>query len=220
MTEEFPVVYIVDDDPSFLTFLQRLVSLLGFLSKAFTSAEEFLRAPLPDAPGCLILDIRMPGLSGLDLQEELSRIGVSLPIIFITGHGDIPMSVRAMRAGAISFLTKPLKNQDLLDAIQEAINLDLTRRVRQQELSNLRRQYELLTAREREVFALVVAGLLNKQIAVELGASERTVKAHRGHVMAKMQADSLADLVRMADKLSIPLPDVKLLLVGDVAKDQ
>jgi len=219
MTEEFPVVYIVDDDPSFLTFLQRLVSLLGFLSKAFTSAEEFLRTPLPDTPGCLVLDIRMPGLSGLDLQEELSRIGVSLPIIFITGHGDIPMSVRAMRAGAVSFLTKPLKNQDLLDAIKEAINLDLTTRVQQQELSNLRRQYELLTAREREVFALVVAGLLNKQIAVELGASERTVKAHRGHVMAKMQADSLADLVRMADKLGIPLPDVKLLLVGDVVKD-
>jgi FixJ family two-component response regulator len=220
VTDDLPIVYIVDDDPSFLTFLQRLVSLLGFLSKAFTSAEEFLRTPLPDTPGCLVLDIRMPGLSGFDLQEELSRVGVSLPIIFITGHGDIPMSVRAMRAGAVSFLTKPLKNQDLLDAIREAIDLDQATKEWRTELANLRRQYESLTAREREVFALVVAGLLNKQIATELGASERTVKAHRGHVTAKMRASSLADLVRMADKLGIPLPDVKLPLAGDVAKDQ
>ena len=220
MTDVPPVVYIVDDDPSFLTFLQRLVSFLGFPSKAFTSAEEFLRMPLPDTLGCLVLDIRMPGLSGLDLQEELSRAGVSLPIIFITGHGDIPMSVRAMRAGAVSFLTKPLKNQDLLDAIREAVNLDRVARERRTEISNLRGRYELLTAREREVFALVASGLLNKQTATALGTSERTVKVHRSHVMAKMQADSLATLVRMADKLGIPPPDVNLPPEADVVNGQ
>jgi len=208
MIEEQPIVFIVDDDPSIRTFLRRLVSLLRLRAETFTSAEEFLRRIRPDTPGCLILDVLLPGLSGLDLQWELSRTGVSLPIIFISGHGDIPMSVRAMRAGAISFLTKPLRNQDLLDAIKEAIDLDRATRDRRKEFSSLHQQYELLTVREREVFALVVAGLLNKQIAGELDISERTVKAHRNHIMNKMAANSLADLVRMADRLGI-MPSVK-----------
>ena len=206
MTEEPPVVFIVEDDPSFRTFLQRLVSLLGLRCETFTSAEAFLSNARPDTPGCLVLDIMMPGLSGLELQRELSWGQVSLPIIFITGHGDIPMSVQAMRAGAVSFLTKPLRNQDLLDAIREAINLDRTARERRAEIASLRRHYDSLTAREREVFAWVVAGLLNKQIAAELGTSERTVKAHRSQIMKKMQAESLAELVRMADKLGITPP--------------
>jgi FixJ family two-component response regulator len=207
MSEEPPVVFIVEDDSSFRTFLQRLVSILGLQSVTFTSAEEFLRDARPDTPGCLVLDVQMPGLSGLDLQHELSRAGVLLPIIFITGYGDIPMSVQAMKAGAVSFLTKPLRNQDLLDAIREAINLDRAARERRREITSLRQQYELLTAREREVFAFVVAGLLNKQIAGELNTSERTVKAHRSQIMKKMQAKSLADLVRMADKLDVALPN-------------
>ncbi|MBI3797370.1 MAG: response regulator transcription factor [Deltaproteobacteria bacterium] len=179
MSAEAPVVCIVEDDSSFRTFLQRLVSILGLQSAIFTSAEEFLRSARLDTPGCLVLDVQMPGLSGLDLQHELSRAGVLLPIIFITGHGDIPMSVQAMKAGAVSFLTKPLRNQDLLDAIREAINLDRAARERRREMTSLRQQYGLLTAREREVFAFVVAGLLNKQIAGELNTSERTVKAHQ-----------------------------------------
>src|SRR5262249_46745078 len=170
----------------------------GLQSETFASAEEFLLSVRPDTPGCLVLDIMMPGSSGLALQRELSQAGVHIPIIFITGHGDIPMSVQAMKAGAVSFLTKPLRNQDLLDTIKEAINLDQATRDRRKELSSLHRQYELLTPREREVFALVVTGLLNKQIAIELGTSERTVKAHRSQVMNKMEANSLADLVRKA----------------------
>jgi len=220
MTEEPPVVFIVEDDPSFRAFLQRLVSLLGLSSKVFTSAEEFLRHAYLDTPGCVVLDIQMPGLSGLDLQRELARLGVSLPIIFITGHGDIPMSVQAMKAGAVSFLTKPLRNQDLLDAIREALALDRIERERQLERTTLRKQYDLLTAREREVLTLVVAGLLNKQIAGELGTSERTVKAHRSQVMIKMQAKSLADLVRMADKLNITSPTVDLPREIEAAKGQ
>ena len=209
MTEEAPVVFIVEDDPSFRTFLQRLVSLLGLQSATFTSAEEFLHSARLDTPGCLVLDIQMPDLSGLDLQQALARADVSLPIIFITGHGDIPMAVQAMKAGAVSFLAKPLRNQDLLDAIREAIHLDRAARRRRMEITSLREQYELLTAREREVFAYVVAGWLNKQIAEELGTSERTVKAHRSQIMSKLQARSLVDLVRMADKLGITLPHMQ-----------
>ena len=204
--EESPVVFIVEDDPSFRTFLQRLVGLLGLETKSFTSAEEFLHSFVPNIPGCLVLDIQMPGLSGLDLQRALSQRGVTLPIIFVTGHGDIPMSVQAMKAGAVNFLTKPLRNQDLLDAIREAIKRDRLARVQQRELTALKDRYAVLSPREREVFPLVVAGLLNKQIASELGTSERTVKAHRARLMGKMQADSLATLVRMADKLGIMSP--------------
>jgi FixJ family two-component response regulator len=207
MTEEPPVVFIIEDDPSFCTFLQRLVGILGLQSQVFSTAEEFLQSARLDAPGCLILDIMMPGLSGLELQRELARAHVPLPIIFITGHGDIPMSVQAMKAGAVSFLTKPLRNQDLLDAIREAITLDRAARERLRELTSLRQQYALLTPRECEVFTLVAAGLLNKQIAEELGTSERTVKAHRSQVMKKLAAKSLANLVHMADKLGIKLPN-------------
>jgi FixJ family two-component response regulator len=206
MTEESPVVFIVEDDPSFRTFLQRLVGLLSLRSETFASAEEFLHRARPDMAGCLVLDIQMPDVSGLDLQRHLSQAGISLPIVFITGHGDIPMAVQAMKAGAVSFLTKPLRNQDLLDAIREALNLDRATRQRQLEIASLRRQHDLLTAREREVLVLVVTGLLNKQIAGELGMTERTVKAHRSQIMKKMQAKSLADLVRMAERLAITPP--------------
>jgi FixJ family two-component response regulator len=209
VTDESSVVYIVDDDPSMRKFLRRLVSLSGFQSETFTSAEEFLRGVQPDTPGCLLLDVMMPGLSGLDLQRELSRAGLHMPIIFITGHGDIPMSVQAMKAGAVSFLTKPLQNQELLDAIQEAASLARAARNRQQELSGLRQQYELLTPRERQVFALVTTGGLNRQIAKELGISERTVKAHRKQVVKKMAAHSVAELVRIAERLGVTPPDVK-----------
>jgi FixJ family two-component response regulator len=206
MTERPPTVIIVDDDPSFRTFLERLVGTVGLKSVAFTSAEEFLRTPRQEGPACLILDVQMPGLSGLDLQRELAQADLQIPIIFITGHGDIPMTVQAMKAGAVGFLTKPFRNQDLLDAVREAINLDNESTRRRAEVADLRRRYESLTAREREVIALVVAGLLNKQIAGELGTAERTVKAHRSQVMQKMRADSVADLVRMADRLGIVVP--------------
>ena len=209
MTNESPVIYIVDDDPSMRKFLRRLVSLSGLQSETFTSAEEFLHSVHPDTPGCLLLDVMMPGLSGLDLQRELSRAGLHMPIIFITGHGDIPMSVQAMKAGAVSFLTKPLQNQELLDAIQEAANLARAARNRRQELSSLRQHYELLTPRERQVFALVTTGGLNRQIAEELGISERTVKAHRKQVVKKMAAHSVAELVRIAERLGVTPPHVK-----------
>ena len=209
MTNESPVIYIVDDDPSMRKFLRRLVSLSGLQSETFTSAEEFLHSVHPDTPGCLLLDVMMPGLSGLDLQRELSRAGLHMPIIIITGHGDIPMSVQAMKAGAVSFLTKPLQNQELLDAIQEAANLARAARNRRQELSSLRQHYELLTPRERQVFALVTTGGLNRQIAEELGISERTVKAHRKQVVKKMAAHSVAELVRIAERLGVTPPHVK-----------
>ena len=209
MTNESPVIYIVDDDPSMRKFLRRLVSLSGLQSETFTSAEEFLHSVHPDTPGCLLLDVMMPGLSGLDLQRELSRAGLHMPIIFITGHGDIPMSVQAMKAGAVSFLTKPLQNQELLDAIQEAANLARAARNRRQELSSLRQHYELLTPRERQVFALVMTGGLNRQIAEELGISERTVKAHRKQVVKKMAVHSVAELVRIAERLGVTPPHVK-----------
>jgi FixJ family two-component response regulator len=203
MTETAPVVIIVDDDQSFRTFLSRLVSTIGLKAILYASAEEFLAARPPDGPACLVLDVQMPGLSGLDLQRELARTGHLLPIVFITGHGDIPMTVEAMKAGAVGFLTKPLRNQDLLDAVKEGISSDREARLRRNDVAELRKRYESLTAREREVFALVVTGSLNKQIALQLGTTERTVKAHRGQMVQKMQADSVADLVRMADKLGI-----------------
>lgn len=203
MTEVAPVVIIVDDDQSFRTFLSRLVSTIGLKAILYASAEEFLAARPPDGPACLVLDVQMPGLSGLDLQRELVRTGHRLPIVFITGHGDIPMTVEAMKAGAVGFLTKPLRNQDLLDAVKEGISIDREARQRGDEIAELRTRYESLTAREREVFALVVTGSLNKQIALQLGTTERTVKAHRGQMVQKMQADSVAELVRMADKLGI-----------------
>ena len=203
MTEAAPVVLIVDDDQSFRTFLGRLVTTIGLKAILYASAEEFLAARPPDSPACLVLDVQMPGLSGLDLQRELARTGHLLPIVFMTGHGDIPMTVEAMKAGAVGFLTKPLRNQDLLDAVKEGISIDREARQRRDDVAELRKRYESLTAREREVLALVVTGSLNKQIALALGTTERTVKAHRGQMVQKMQADSVADLVRMADKLGI-----------------
>src|SRR4030095_2525918 len=196
MTEKPPVVSVVDDDPSLRNMISRLVGTIGLKSIAYGSPEEFLKKPPPDGPACLVLDVQMPGLSGLDLQRELINSKHRLPIVFMTGHGDIPMSVQAIKAGAVAFLTKPFRNQDLLEAVKEAINLDRESRQRSFELGNLRERYESLTAREREVFALVANGLLNKQIALELGTTERTVKAHRGQMVQKMRAESGADLVR------------------------
>jgi FixJ family two-component response regulator len=206
MTEPAPVVIIVDDDASFRTMLVRLLSTVGLKSISFASPAEFLGTSPPDAPACLVLDVQMPGLSGLDLQRELAKTGHHSPIVFMTGHGDIPMSVQAIKAGAVAFLTKPCRNQDLLDAVNEAIKLDREARQQRVELANLRERYESLTMREREVFALVALGLLNKQIALQLGTTERTVKAHRGQMVQKMQAQSVADLVRMADKLGVSSP--------------
>lgn len=203
MTEAPPTVFVVDDDPSMRTYLRRLFESVSLRVVVFSSAEEFLRSTRPDAPSCLVLDVQMPGLSGLDLQRELARADLLIPIIFVTGHGDIPMSVQAMKAGAVEFLTKPFRNQELLDAVREAHARDRVARRRGAEAAELRARYERLTPREREVFALVVAGFLNKQVAAQLGASERTVKAHRAQVVQKMEADSLADLVRMAEKLGV-----------------
>ena len=200
--EQPPVVIVVDDDASFRTFLVRLVGSIGLKTIAYASAEEFLAASQPDAPTCLVLDVQMPGLSGLDLQRELASGGRrALPIVFMTGHGDIPMTVEAMKAGAVGFLAKPCRNQDLIDAVKEGLNRDREARKKFSEVTELRKRYESLTAREREVFALVTSGSLNKQIAQQLGTSERTIKAHRAQVVLKMHADSVADLVRMAEKL-------------------
>jgi len=197
------IVFVIDDDPSLRRSTGLLIEVAGFSVQTFGSAEEFLRGRRPDLPGCLVLDVRLPHLSGLELQQELSKAGVHIPIIFMTGHGDIPMTVQAMKAGAIEFLTKPFREQDLLDAIHRAIDSDRTARLERAKLTGLRERYELLTPREREVMAHVVSGLLNKQIAGELGTTEKTVKVHRGHIMQKMQAKSLADLVRMAEALGI-----------------
>jgi len=202
--EQPPVVIVVDDDASFRTFLVRLVGSIGLKTIAYASAEEFLAASQPDAPTCLVLDVQMPGLSGLDLQRELASGGRrALPIVFMTGHGDIPMTVEAMKAGAVGFLAKPCRNQDLIDAVKEGLNRDREARKKFSEVTELRKRYESLTAREREVFALVTSGSLNKQIAQQLGTSERTIKAHRAQVVLKMHADSVADLVRMADRLGV-----------------
>jgi len=203
MTTAAPVVFVVDDDSSVRESLRRLISSVGFGVEVFPSAQTFLRARRPDAPGCLVLDVRLPGLSGLDLQRELADTDAALPIIFLTGHGDIPMSVRAMKAGAVEFLTKPFREQDLLDAIRNAIERDRTIRAERRERTELRGRYASLTPRERDVLARIVAGLLNKQIAGELGTSEATVKEQRAHVMTKMQAGSLADLVRFASRLGV-----------------
>ena len=200
MTES--IVYVIDDDPSIRDAIKSLIRSVGMRVETFGSAQEFMAGSRPDAPACLVLDVRMPGLSGLDLQRDLSDAGIRIPIIFITGHGDIPMSVRAMKAGAIEFLTKPFRDQDLLDAISEAIERDRAMRQQEAGVADLRSRFERLTAREREVMELVVAGLLNKQIAARLGISEITVKLHRHRVMEKMQADSLAELVRMSERLS------------------
>lgn len=205
MTEQNPTVFVADDDESVRRSLERLIRSVGLNVETFTSAKEFLDTDRSDEPSCLVLDVRMPGMSGLDLQGELITEGYSMPIIFVTGHGDIPMSVRAMKAGAVDFLQKPFSDQDLLDAIHRAIDKDRRSRQERVEVSEIQRRVDSLTPREREVFALVVKGRLNKQIAYELGLSEKTVKVHRPRVMEKMQAESLADLVRLADKVGIGL---------------
>ena len=198
-------VFVVDDDRGVREAIGSLVRSVGLQVRLFDSAQAFLVSPKPDAPACLVLDIRMPGLGGLDVQQQLPDSGIHLPIIFLTGHGDIPMSVRAMKAGAVDFLTKPVRDQDLLDAIQRAIEHDRKRRVDEDDTARLRERFASLTAREREVMSWVVTGRLNKQIAGELGTSEITVKVHRGHAMQKMGADSVADLVRMAGRLGLQL---------------
>ena len=202
MKEAKPTVLIVDDDPEVRESLQALLRSVGLESKAMGSLPEFLKLDLPAGPTCLVLDVRLPGRSGLDFQRELSTANLSLPIIFITGHGDVPMSVQAMKGGAIEFLTKPFRDQDLLDAIQLGLERDRVRLERERELNALRERYDTLTSREREVMEHVVNGRINKQIAGDLGISEMTVKIHRGNVMRKMRAPSLPDLARMADGLS------------------
>jgi FixJ family two-component response regulator len=201
-------VFVVEDDPSMRNALKNLLRSVGLEAQLFASAQEFLDADRPDLPSCLILDVRLPGLSGLDLQRELSAANIHIPIIFITAHGDIPMSVRAMKAGAVEFLTKPFRDQDLLDAIQHALVQDRVRLQKQGEVRELLKRFDSLTSRERELFPLVVSGRSNKEIAAEIGTSEITVKVHRGHLMRKMQASSFADLLRMASDLKIPYTKV------------
>ena len=197
------VVFVIDDDPSMRTAIRELIEAVGMSCQTFGSGKELLGAVLPDVPSSLVLDVRLPGLSGLNLQRELTERGINMPIIFITGHGDIPMSVQAMKAGAVEFLTKPFRDQDLLDAIEQGIERDRSTRKQLTEIRGLRERSETLTPREREVMRLVVEGLLNKQIAAELDISEKTVNVHRSQVMQKMRADSLAELVRMTEKLDL-----------------
>jgi len=206
MATERPVVFIVDDDASIRTALEDLIGSVGMEARTFASPQDFLQAKRPDAPGCLVLDVRLPGSSGLQFQQELAKAGIHLPVIFITGHGDIPMSVRAIKAGAVEFLTKPFRDQELLDAINAAIERHRAQRRDAAVVVQLRQRFDSLTQREREIMALVIAGRANKQIAGDLGVSEATVKVHRGQIMRKMGAKSLPELVRMGDALGLSTP--------------
>ena len=209
MTEAFEtdaIVFVIDDDPSMRKALTNLFRSVGLRAEVFGSAREWLESKLPEVASCLVLDIRLPGPSGLDFQAELAKANIQIPIIFMTGHGDIPMTVKAMKAGAVDFLTKPFRDQDMLDAVAVAIERDRTRRKEEKIVAELRAVFETLTTRERDVLALVASGLMNKQIAAEIGLAEITVKIHRGHLMRKMGARSLADLVRMAEMLGVRRP--------------
>jgi FixJ family two-component response regulator len=201
MSDDQPVVVIIDDDPDIRDALQGLLETVDLKAALFATASEFLASKRPQGPCCIVVDVRLPGLSGLDFQQELAHENIPIPVIFITGHGDIPMSVRAMKAGAVEFLTKPLRDQDLLDAIQAALRRDRARLEDERKVADLRTRHESLTTRERQVMSLLVSGRVNKQIAAEIGISEVTVRLHRGQIMRKMRASSLADLIRIADKI-------------------